>query len=95
MKRKHNPWVSLVALLLLVTLLVTVCTGCGTTQAEAEEEPGRFTVENVFDTLTVSAYVLTDKETGVQYLYVDGGDGGGLIVLQPAPSEEGGGNDAR
>lgn len=32
MKRKNNPWVSLVALLLLVTLLVTVCVGC--TEAE-------------------------------------------------------------
>ena len=32
MKRKHNPLVSLAALLLLVTLLVTVCTGC--TEAE-------------------------------------------------------------
>lgn len=87
MNRKHNPWISLVALLLLFTLLVTVCTGCGATEAEAEE-PDRFTVENVVDTITVSAYVLTDKETGVQYLYVDGGDGGGLIVLQPAPAEE-------
>jgi hypothetical protein len=27
MRRKHDPWVALVALLLLVTLLVTVCTG--------------------------------------------------------------------
>ena len=33
MNRKHNPWISLVALLLLVTLLVTICTGCGVTQA--------------------------------------------------------------
>lgn len=32
MRRKHNPWVALVALLLLVTLLVAVCTGC--TEAE-------------------------------------------------------------
>lgn len=86
MNRKHNPWISLVALLLLVALLVTVCTGC--TEAEAEE-PDRFVIENVADTIIVSAYVLTDKETGVQYLYVGSGYGGGLTVLQPAPAEEG------
>lgn len=88
MKRKHNPWVSLVALLLLVTLLVTVCTGCGVKQAEAEETE-RFTIENMGGIMCAYAYILTDNETGVQYLYVNGGDGGGLIVLQPAPAEEG------
>ena len=94
MNRKHNPWISMVALLLLVTLLVTVCTGCGVKQAEAEET-GRFTIENMGGIMCAYAYILTDNETGVQYLYVNGGEGGGLIVLQPAPSEEGGGNDAR
>lgn len=87
MRRKHNPWVSLVALLLLVTLLVTVCTGCAATEAEAEESD-RFTIENVGGTMCAYAYILTDNETGVQYLYVNGGEGGGLIVLQPAPAEE-------
>ena len=89
MKRKHNPWVSLVALLLLVTLLVTVCTSCGVTQAEAEE-PYRFTVERMYSN-RMDTYIITDKETGVQYLYVSSGYGGGLTVLQPAPAE---GDDA-
>lgn len=87
MRRKHNPWVALVALLLLVTLLVTVCTGCNATEAEAEETE-RFTIENVGGIMCAYAYILTDNETGVQYLYVNGGEGGGLIVLQPAPAEE-------
>lgn len=87
MKRKHNPWVSLAALVLLVTLLVAVCTGCGATQAEAEETE-RFTIENMGGIMCAYAYILTDNETGVQYLYVNGGEGGGLIVLQPAPAEE-------
>lgn len=29
MKRKNNPWVSLVALLALAVILVLICTGCG------------------------------------------------------------------
>lgn len=89
MNRKHNPWVSLVALLLLVTLLVTLCTGCGATEAEAEE-PDRLTAEKVgVAGGSLYAYVITDEETGVQYLYVGTGYSGGVTVLQPAPSEEG------
>ena len=88
MRRKHNPWVSLVALLLLVTLLVAICTGCGVTEAEAEE-PDRFTVTEAEKIGKISfALIITDKETGVQYLYVKNGYGGGLTVLQPAPAEE-------
>ena len=94
MRRKHNPWVSLVALLLLVTLLVTVCTGCGVKPAEAEE-PDRFTFEDAGYGRDLYAYVITDNETGVQYLFVDGSYCGSMTVLQPAPAEEGGGNDAR
>lgn len=86
MKRKHNPWVSLVALLLLVTLLVYICTGC--TEAEAEE-PGRFTVESTQREFGVDFLVITDNETGVQYLMADVYNGAGLTVLQPAPTEEG------
>lgn len=86
MNRKHNPWISLVALLLLVALLVTVCTGC--TEAEAEEH-GRFTVESTQREYGVDFLVITDKETGVQYLMADVYNGAGLTVLQPAPAEEG------
>lgn len=93
MNRKHNPWVSLVALLLLVTLLVTVCVGCGAKEADklqaAEaEETERFAVEVVDSGPGVFTYILTDKETAVQYLYAGSGYGGGLTVLQPAPAEE-------
>lgn len=87
MNRKHNPWVSLVALLLLVTLLVFICTGCGVLPAEAEE-PARFTAEKV-DCAGggLYAYVITDEETGVQYLYIGSSHSAGLTVLQPAPAE--------
>lgn len=88
MNRKHNPWVSLVALLLLVTLLVTVCAGCGVKPAEAEE-PDRFTVESVQHGQGLDFVVITDNETGAQYLLVDMAYGTGLTALQPAPAEEG------
>lgn len=88
MRRKNNPWVSLVALLLLVTLLVAVCTGCGATQAEAEE-PDRFTIEEAGYKSGLIAYIITDNETGVQYLFIDGYMCGSLTVLHPAPTEEG------
>lgn len=88
MNRKHNPWVALVALLLLVTLLVTICTGCSVTEAEAEE-PKRFTVVETEEIGTFSNIaIIADNETGAQYLFVKSGYGAGLTVLQPAPDEE-------
>ncbi len=87
MNRKHNPWVSLVALLLLTSLLVTICTGCSVTQAEAEE-PDRFAFDDAGHNPELRAYVITDTKTGVQYLFVDGYKCGGLTVLQPASAEE-------
>lgn len=37
MNRKHNPWVSLTALLLLAVILVMACTGCGAAEGEAQD----------------------------------------------------------
>lgn len=44
MNRKHNPWVALVALILLATILVLACTGCEVAAAEVKNQP-RFTCE--------------------------------------------------
>ena len=107
MRYKYNPWVSLVALLLLATILVLVCTGCASeteaaergttcpvftegteeTEAAAETETAplrRFTVEwagEGFPHLT-GLYIITDNQTGVQYLFVDKVDGSGLVKLE-------------
>jgi hypothetical protein len=70
----------------LVTLLVFVCTGCGVSPAEAEE-PDRFTIDDAGHNLELRTYVITDTETGVQYLFVYGYKCGGMTVLQPAPAE--------
>lgn len=84
MNRKANPWVSLVALMLLVVVLVSICAGCCTANAE---EPGsvgmgRFTVDSRQSTRAGNLYVITDTETGVQYLSVGSGYGIGVTKLE-------------
>jgi len=65
MNRKKNPYVSLVALMLLALILVLICTGCRIETEAAETKPApRFTSEYAGDYCTI----ITDNETGVQYL---------------------------
>lgn len=66
MNRKHNPYVAMLALLLLALILTFTCTGCAV-EGEATEETKptpRFTREYVDNSLTI----ITDTQTGVQYL---------------------------
>lgn len=86
MNLKYNPWLSLVALLLLALILTLTCTGCHVQETATELEPlaetetaPRFTSENLPGPYTV----ITDHQTGVQYLYYDSTYGGGLCVLEP------------
>ena len=44
----------------------------------------RFIVKEQYDGFSVSQRVLVDKQTGVNYLYVSSGYGGGLTVLVDA-----------
>lgn len=90
MSRKHNPLVALVALILMI-LLVLACTGCEEAEAAEAAEPTRFKIEAATKeggTVDHHLYIITDTETGVQYLYVDDYRAGGLTVLQPAPDRE-------
>lgn len=89
MNRKHNPFVSLVALLLAAVILALTCTGCAPPAAAGAEinQARRFVTE-----YTQGNYIriITDTETGVQYLvYTDtaNGSGTGITVLQPAAEE--------
>lgn len=77
MRQKYNPWVSLVALLLLAIILVFTCTGC-TGQAVAADNAPRFSYEKV----GAGYRIITDNETGNQYLYYFAGYGGGLTKLE-------------
>lgn len=81
MNRKHNPFVSLVALLLAAIILVLTCTGC-VANAQAAT-PQRFQIEFAGYGEGLTAYTITDTETGVQYMFVDGVNCGGLIALLP------------
>lgn len=83
MKQKYNPYVSLVALLLLALILVLTCTGCIEASAATEN---RFTKEYHYVSSRHSAYIITDTETGVQYLAYEiespYGKGVGLCKLE-------------
>lgn len=81
MNRKSNPWVALIALILLLVLVVCTCTGCADEAAEVEAP--RFIVENI-DLDFGLAYIITDTETGVQYLFVKCVNEGGLTVMLDA-----------
>ena len=62
------------AILLITTLLFT---GCGNKQ-DTDSEQGKL-ITKVENTLGHSVYV--DEDTGVMYLYVKGGYGGGITVM--------------
>lgn len=100
MRFKHNPWVSMVALALLGAILLWFCTGCDVaaeegplpTFTEAEEAPPRFTCENETpaDQYDICVYVLTDTETGVEYLITKLYDNGVCVTaLQPRRCDHG------
>ena len=79
MNRKHNPAVALVAMALLVTILALICSGCAAEAAETEKTPDRFEKEYLGDGITI----ITDTQTGVDYIFYKAGYSGGLTVLQP------------
>lgn len=83
MNRKYNPWLSLAAFMLLALILVFTCTGCTEGEATETKPAPRFTVEGAGN----GCKLITDTETGVQYLfyyYPDMSDraGGGLCKLE-------------
>lgn len=81
---RHNAWVSLIALLLCVLILVFAA-GCSDQTAAAEPEPtGRFTMEKAYDAFNDRIYIVTDTDTDAQYLYIDGYEGVGVTKLEPA-----------
>ena len=81
MCRKHNPLVALLALLLLALILTWICGGCSSVTAEAtetDEHMPRFTIEIV----GLNIRIITDNETGVQYIAYGNTYGLGLTRLE-------------
>lgn len=103
MRRKHNPLLSLVALLLLAAILALTCIGCEearaethTTAADPTAEPTATPEPKAGEEFTVSLkrwdihgyiYVITDETTGVRYLAFTHDNGVGLTKLEEAPEE--------
>lgn len=78
MNRKRNGWASLVALLLLLAVLAMILLGCDQ-QEETQAEPEyRFSKEEVYSDMYDSFYLLTDKETGEQWIVYSGIKRGGI-----------------
>lgn len=85
MNRNYKPHIALVALLVLVLIISFVCNGCAVeTDAAVMETKERFTEEWAGRNITI----LTDNETGVQYLvyseYTNHGRGVGITRLEVA-----------
>lgn len=89
MSRKHNPVVALVALILMILLVMAVCTGCDEAEAEETQTDPRFIFEQVENAGNdfAGTHIITDTETGVQYILVKYLNGTGLTKLEPAPAE--------
>ena len=85
--QRHNATVILIALL-LCALVFVFAAGCSDQTAATEPEPepvDRFDTESVYCDFNNHFYIITDHETGVQYLFVDGYQGVGVTKLEPAP----------
>lgn len=87
MRLKHNPWISLLAALVMTIIIVLYFTGCSaSTEAEAEaetKEPPRFTGDYVGHDMGIAHYyTITDTNTGVQYLLVCNSYGMAMAELE-------------
>lgn len=103
MKRNPKPWAAMFvvkawemkfwAALLVLFILLAMVFGCDTnsmTEAAGAEGP-RFTVERARHNSLDSdhlIYIITDTDTGVQYLFFYDFRGAGLTKLEPAPEKE-------
>lgn len=87
MNHKHNPFLSLVALLVLAVLLAFLVGCCNNAEA-AESEKHRFTFTYDCSDVNNQAVIITDTETGAQYLYVDGYRAGAMVRLEPPVTED-------
>ena len=80
MNRKSNPWVSMVALMLLLTILVLICTGCNPTKTEYDDPDSAPKMMTVVDE-TMGYTIYRHDETGVHYFCRDGGYGRAVCVM--------------
>ena len=90
MNRTHNATVALVALVLLAAIMVLVCSGCtADDRVNTHKNSDRFTVERYYynEAGMPDCYIITDTETGVQYLACHLSRGMGLTPLLPGEAQ--------
>lgn len=80
METKKTRSLLIAALLGLAVGLSLVFTGCAQTEEAAADEPSRFRTQEVGGTWDEDFIVLTDQETGVQYLYVSRHEDGAAVT---------------
>ena len=87
MNSNYDPKKAWIVLIALLALLLCACLATAT--AEEKTSDTRFVAEHVTSIGSLGKlYIITDTETGVQYLYVSDGSRAGLTVLEEAPGEE-------
>lgn len=85
---QRHPLVSLIALIFLVVFIAVLFAGCSVEKDDNDEitayanEYKRFEVEYFNISSYSSAHVITDNETGEQYLFYKFGSQGGLTKLE-------------
>lgn len=93
MKRKNdmNLWWGMWWIAVAIFFLGIVCllTGCGAKyEAEYKEEAGRFEKVSSQKFSSENVKVFRDKETGIEYLFIDGIYKGGVVVMPKCVEEE-------
>ena len=85
---KKNPYLSLIAIVVMVALVAVLFSGCAVetedspTAEQSVEKPKRFTAEYYSVDNFGGATVITDTETGEQYLFYRQGSMSGLTKLE-------------
>lgn len=98
--KRNNNWqlILFAAILALAMFAVFLCTGCAAGEA-AEPAPKpepRFTFKEVENNVVgLRNWIITDNDTGVQYLYLDGGYDGGMVKLEPLPDTDVGNTETK
>lgn len=85
MRLKHNPWISLLAALVMTVIVLLYFTGCSAHAETAEngKAQARFTTECDGPQVGVGTYyTITDTETGAQYLLVKNSYGMAMAELE-------------
>jgi len=72
---------------LIIGLIAITLMGCADNTRTFADVEDRFTVEEVRDVLTERITIITDNETGVQYIFYKNGYGGGLTKLEGRPQQ--------